>query len=224
MFAGNWLYHAWNNPAIVLNHFRSVAGNAWKTPKGTWEKYGSLFIAHETQLMKAEFLAAIAQNESAGNPVATTYWRWKWSSNPLEWYAPASSSTGLFQYTKGTFQEAKKFCVHRGEPVLAGKWNDPSSCWFNSLYSRLIPSHAIEMTSARLQYLVNQQTQGKTFNVTDQRKIATVIHLCGANKARRFVNARAAYSAIGRCGTHDPQLYFQRIDKLRRQFAKLRYQ
>lgn len=218
----NWLYHAWNNPAIVLHHVSSLSGQSWKTPKGTWQRYGNLFISHETDLMTAEFLAAIAQNESGGNAIVTTYWRWKWSSNPLEWYAPASTSAGLYQYTKGTFKEAKKYCVHYGKPVLKGSWNDLSSCWFNGLYSRLLPSHAIEMTAARLHYLVEKLVEGKKLKKEDLRKVATVIHLCGQSKARRFVNGGVDYTNFGQCGSHSPKAYFQRIEKLRQKFLVLR--
>jgi len=44
--------------------------------------------------VSAEFLAALAQVENDGNPIATTYWRWSW--NPFEVYRPASSALGMF--------------------------------------------------------------------------------------------------------------------------------
>ena len=57
--------------------------------------------------MTPELLAALAQVEGAGNPVARTYWRWRLSWNPLELYRPASSAVGMYQITDATFQEAK---------------------------------------------------------------------------------------------------------------------
>jgi len=90
-----------------------------KPPARTWDAYGGLFREHATGLVPAELLAALAQAESAGDPLARTYWRWRWSWNPLEVYAPASSAVGLLQMTDGTFEEARRLCVHLGEPALA---------------------------------------------------------------------------------------------------------
>ena len=38
----------------------------------------------------AALLAALAQAEGAGNPVASTYWRWRLTRNPFASYQPAS--------------------------------------------------------------------------------------------------------------------------------------
>jgi hypothetical protein len=42
-----------------------------------------------------ELLAALAQVESAGNPVAQPHWRLRLSWNPLALYQPASSGVGM---------------------------------------------------------------------------------------------------------------------------------
>ena len=57
--------------------------------------------------MTPDFLAAIAQVEGSGNPVARTYWRWSWRRNFFEVYRPASSAVGMYQITDGTFAEAR---------------------------------------------------------------------------------------------------------------------
>jgi hypothetical protein len=91
--------------------FAPVSGSLAKTPSSTWESYGGLFEEYSTSIISPELLAALAQVESDGNPVARTYWRWQWSWNPLEIYRPASSAVGMFQLTDGTFVEARKYCI-----------------------------------------------------------------------------------------------------------------
>lgn len=121
-----------------------LAGNALdKQPAETWASYGPLFRKASTATITPELLAALAQVESSGNPVARTYWRWRWSLNPLAIYRPASSAVGLFQMTDPAFAEAARFCV-RGNVVTE------TACGFTSFYVRAIPSHAIELASVYL--------------------------------------------------------------------------
>jgi len=40
------------------------------------------------------------------------------------------------------FAEAKRYCIHDHVVVEDGPWHDLRSCWFNSLYFRVVPSHA----------------------------------------------------------------------------------
>ena len=87
---------------------------------------------------------------AAATPSHRTYWRWRWSWNPFEWYRPASSAVGMYQMTDGTFLAAKRYCIH--DHAVGGGWPlaRPAPCWFNSLYTRVLPSHAIELTAASL--------------------------------------------------------------------------
>ena len=41
----------------------------------------------------------------------TPYWRWRLTTNIFKIYAPASTSAGLYQYTRPTFVDAKRFCI-----------------------------------------------------------------------------------------------------------------
>src|ERR1700721_775124 len=66
-----------------------------KEPSETWRQYGTLFRAYSTSTITPELLAALAQVESSGNPVARTYWRWRLSLKPLAIYHTASSAGGL---------------------------------------------------------------------------------------------------------------------------------
>src|SRR6185503_18677664 len=121
-FAVNWIYQVVRKPAEV---FFPVGGALSKTPSETWSQYEPIFRRHSTPTITPEFLAALAQVEGAGNPVARTPWRW-----------PASSAVGMYQITDATFAEAKRYCIRDHAAIEEG-------CWFNSLYLRVIPSHAV---------------------------------------------------------------------------------
>src|SRR5262245_58484165 len=138
--AVNWIVQVARKPTEI---FLPVSGSLAKAPAQTWREYGSLFDKHSTAVITPELLAALAQVEGSGSPVARTYWRWLLRWNPFEEYRPASSTVGMFQITNGTFAEAKRYCIHDHIVVETGSWNDPRSCWFNALYTRLLPDHAV---------------------------------------------------------------------------------
>ncbi|MEK7764402.1 MAG: hypothetical protein AAB433_22750, partial [Nitrospirota bacterium] len=147
LLGGNWIYQAFNKPAEILFPLDHSLN---KNPAETWKQYGSLFREHATTVITPELLAALAQAEGGGNPAARTYWKWHLTWNPLELYQPASSAVGMYQITDGTFQQARRYCVHDHRVVEDGPWHNPNSCWFNSLYTRVLPSHAIQLTAALL--------------------------------------------------------------------------
>src|SRR5713101_453774 len=145
--AVNWVYQTIGKPTEV---FFPLSGALLKTPPETWQQYGPLFSEHSTAVITPELLAALAQVEGGSNPVARTYWRWRLTWNPFELYQPASSAAGMYQITDATFQQAKRYCIHDHVVVEEGAWHDVRSCWFNGLYSRVVPSHAVELTAGLL--------------------------------------------------------------------------
>lgn len=156
--------------------------------------------------------------------MARTYWRWNRTWNPLDLYRPASSAAGMYQITDSTFREAKRYCIHNHKVILDGPWTDVNSCWFNSLYTRVVPSHAIELTAARLDRAVASAIgQRRNTFVTLQRKqdLAVVIHLCGAGAGQAY--ARNSFRLISRqrCGDHDVSRYLTNVNVMRKQFARL---
>ena len=216
----NWAYHAFNKPTEILFPLEHSLD---KHPVETWKQYESLFREHATAVITPEFLAALAQVESGGNPVARTYWRWKLAWNPLEWYQPASSAVGMYQITDGTFREAKHYCIHDHVVVEDGPWHDLQTCWFNSLYTRVVPGHAIELTAALLDRRITQAIGPRRIGaVTFQRKqdLAAVIHLCGAGAGRAYAARGFRLTAHQRCGDHDVRDYLARINVLKYGFAK----
>ncbi len=221
-FAVNWTYHALRKPTELLAPVSPVLA---KTPGSTWAAYGHLFREHSTEVVSAELLAALAQVEGKGNPIARTYWRWQWSLNPLEIYRPASSAVGMFQITDGTFREARRYCIHGHAVARDGPWYAPASCWFNSLYSRIVPSDAIELTAAYLDQAVRDtlaRHRTARASLEQKRALAAVIHLCGVGRGDTLVR-RGFQAAPGeRCGDHDVRRYVHRVQLLQRQFARLK--
>ena len=145
--AVNWMVQVARKPTEI---FSPVSPSLAKLPAQTWRQYGELFTKYSTPVITPELLAALAQVEGSGDPIAQTYWRWRFNWNPFDVYRPASSAVGMFQITDGTFAEAKRYCIHDHVVVAEGPWYDPRSCWFNTLYTRVVPAHAVEMTAALL--------------------------------------------------------------------------
>ncbi len=193
-------------------------------PAETWARYGPHFRDSSTGLIRPELLAALVQAESAGDPLARTYWRWRWSWNPFHVYAPASSAVGILQITDGTFAEARRYCIHDHAVAREGPWHDPDACWFNSLYFRTIPRHAIEMTSARLHVVISEilaARHGGRAGVADVLALAAVVHLCGRERGQAFAGRGFRTSPGERCGDHDLREYLARVRTLAGQFARL---
>ena len=219
--AVNGIVQVVRKPAEV---FVAVGGSQGKLPAQTWRQYGPLFDQHSTAVVTPELLGALAQVESSGNPVARTYWRWRVSWNPFELYAPASSAVGMFQITDGTFAEARRYCIHDHVVVEAGPWHDPRSCWFNGLYTRVVPAHAVEMTAALLDRTVARllaRNRVTTASLQQRQDLAVITHLCGEGAGDGYVRRGFRFTAGQRCGDHDPRRYLAQVNGLKRQFARL---
>ena len=215
--AANWIVQTVRKPSEM---FFPVGGALAKTPLETWRQYGPLFREHSTAVIAPELLAALAQIEGAGNPVARPRWSWRPSWNPFELYRPSSSAVGMFQITDAAFRDAKRYCVHDHAVVEDGPWYDPGSCWFNGLYTRVVPSHAIEMTSALLDRRVANMLARSAATLQQKQDLAAVVHLCGPARARAY--ARSGFQPSGqRCGTHDLAGYLAQVNALKRLFARL---
>ncbi len=138
--ATNLVYQVLRKPTAV---FAPVSSAFNKTPVETWRQYAPLFREYSTASISPELLAALAQVEAAGNPVASTYWRWRLTWNPFAIYQPASSSIGMFQMTDAAFAEARHYCIRDHIVVEDG-------CSLTGLDSRVLPSRAIELTAVFL--------------------------------------------------------------------------
>jgi len=217
----NWIYQVVRKPSEL---FFPVSGTLYKSPAETWAEYAPIFKRFSTAVMTPDFLAAIAQVEGSGNPVARTYWRWSWSSQPFEVYRPASSAVGMYQITDGNFAEARRLCIHDHVVVADGPWNDWHSCWFNSLYARVIPSDAVELTSAYLDRSVAsilERHRMSPASLLEKQMLAALIHLCGAGAGDEFARRRFRLAEGQRCGDTPARVYLQRVETMQGVFSRL---
>jgi hypothetical protein len=212
--AANWTYQVIRKPSEL---FFPVSGRLTKAPAETWRSYAPLFRRHATATIPPELLAALAQVEAAGDPVARTYWRWRVAWHPFEVYRPASSAVGMYQITDPTFREAKRFCVR--DHVVA-----EDACWFRSLYTRVLPSHAVEMTAALLDRQVARTLDRRRITGATPRQkqdLAAFIHLCGEGAGDGYARRGFRPAPEQRCGDHDPVAYLAQVNTMKRQFLRL---
>ena len=210
----NWTYHVIRKPTEL---FFPVSGTLAKAPPETWRQYAPLFRRHATATVSPALLAALAQVEGSGDPVARTYWRWQVAWNPLDVYRPASSAVGMYQITDPTFREARRYCV-RDHVVLE------DGCWFRSLYTRVLPSHAVEMTSALLDRDVARilgRRRIVTATIRQKEDLAALVHLCGVGGGDEFARRGFRLPPGHRCGDHDAGAYLARVNAMKRQFARM---
>src|SRR6266849_6228954 len=219
--AVNWAYQVIRKPTEL---FFPVSSTLSKTPSETWRQYAPLFREHSTTTLSPELLAALAQVEGAGNPVARTYWRWQGSWNPFAVYRPASSAVGMYQITDPTFREAKRFCIHDHMVVEQGAWYDVKSCWFNVLYTRVVPSHAVELTAALLDRDVSRTLERRrivTATLRQKQDLAAIIHLCGVRGGDAYAQRGFGLAPGQQCSDHDVGRYLARVNGMKRRFARL---
>ena len=211
--ATNLVYQVARKPTEM---FFPVAGALDKMPAATWAEYGPLFREYSTPAVPPELLAALAQVEGAGNPLARTYWRWRLTWNPLAIYRPASSAVGMYQMTDAAFAAARQACI-RDHAVT-------DDCWFTGLYSRVLPSHAIQLAAVSLDRKVATiLAQQPRAHATAQQKqdLAAVIYLCGAGPAEAFARRGFKLTPGERCGDQDVATYLANVRAMKRKFLRL---
>ncbi len=212
--AANWTYQVIRKPSEL---FFPVSGTLTKAPAETWRSYAPLFRRHSTAVITPELLAALAQVEGAGDPVARTYWRWQVAWHPFEVYRPASSAVGMYQITDPTFREARRYCV-RDHVVVEDE------CWFRGLYTRVLPSHAVELTAGLLDRGVARTLERRRIAAATPRQkqdLAAIIHLCGEGAGDAYARRGFRLTPGQRCGDHDPARYLAQVNGMKRYFARL---
>ena len=219
--AANWVYQVVHKPTELLF---PVSNTLSKTPSETWREYEPHFRKYATTVIAPEFLAALAQVESAGNPLAQTYWKWQPTWHPFGLYRPASSAVGMYQITDATFAQTRRECLY--EPVLREDHlgRGPTFCWFDGLYARVVPSHAVELTATLLDGGVAATLKRQRIaaaSLQNKQNLATVIHLCGAGAGEIYAQRGFRLTAGQRCGDHDVRAYLGRVNGMKRLFARL---
>src|SRR4030081_3924182 len=194
----NIVYQVIHKPTEL---FAFVGHRLDKEPAETWRQYGALFRTYSTGTIPPELLAALAQGERSGNPVAISQ--------------PASSAVGLFQMTDGAYAEAARFCIRANAVTDTG-------CGFGP-YIRAIASHAIELASVYLDRNVAAVLARADMTASTQQKqdVAAFIHLCGGGPATAFVRRKFRMLTDERCGDHLVAAYVSRVNAMKRQFVRL---
>jgi len=209
----NLAYHVVRKPTEL---FFPLDGTLAKTPEAAWREYADLFRRYSTKDISPALLAALAEVESGGNPVARTYWRWRFSWNPFGIYAPASTSVGMYQMTDAAFAEARRYCI-RDHAVT-------DDCWFTGLYTRVLPHDAIELTAVYLDRKVAEIRAAQPALSASPRQIedlAAIVQLCGIVPAANFARRHFRLAPGERCGDEAAATYLARVDAMKRQFLKL---
>jgi hypothetical protein len=209
----NLAYHVVRKPTEL---FFPLGGTLAKTPDDAWRDYGDLFRRYSTKDISPELLAALAEVESDGNPVARTYWRWRFSWNPFGIYAPASTSVGMYQMTDAAFAEARRYCI-RDHAVT-------DDCWFNFLYTRVLPHDAIELAAVYLDRKVAEIRAARPDRPASPRQVedlAAIVQLCGIVPAANFARRHFRLAPGERCGDEAAATYLARVDAMKSRFLKL---
>lgn len=105
-----------------------------------------------------------------------------------------------------------------------GPWYDARSCWFNSLYTRVVPSHAVELSAALLHRSVADimgRLRIATATLRQKQDLAAVIHLCGAGPGNAYARHGFRLTDGQRCGDHDVRGYLAQVNAMKRQFIRL---
>jgi hypothetical protein len=108
--------------------------------------------------------------------------------------------------------------------VTEAAWTNLRSCWFNSLYARVMPSDAVELTAAYLDHSVAATLARNHLNAVSlhqQQQLAAVIHLCGAAAGDIYLRRGFRVPVGQRCGDHDVRAYLARIHSMSNAFERL---
>jgi hypothetical protein len=214
-FVTNVVYQVVRKPTEV---FAPISNGFNKAPAETWRQYAPLFREYSTASITPELLAALAQVESAGNPLATTYWRWRvtWTT-PFSVYQPASSAVGMYQMTDAAYAETQGYCILNHMVVENG-------CTSHGLDSRVLPTRATELAAVFLERNIEAivgRRPAATVSAQQQQELAAIIYLCGAGPAKAFVRRGFHLLPGERCGDHNVSAYIAEIKAMKQEFLRL---
>jgi hypothetical protein len=119
--------------------------------------------------------------------------------------------------TDAAFGEARRYCIRRHAVT-------DEACGFTSLYTRVVPSHAVELTAVYLDRVVAAilaRQSATRASVPQKQDVAALVHLCGAGPALGF--ARRGFHLLSgeRCGDHLVAAYLAKVNALKRQFVRI---
>ena len=194
--------------------FFPVSGALSKTPTETWREYGALF-RHLDIAVTPELLAALAQVEAAGNPVARAVARARVGGSARA--LPAGLRARWACTRSPTARSAKP-----GATASATTSPSRTGCWLNSLAMRVIPSHAVEMTrpisTAAWPRCSPAGACARRAAEAGPRRAHPPVR-----RARGELFVRNGFRLMPgqRCGEHDARAYLAQVNAMKRVFARL---
>ena len=193
----------------------------------TWNQYKHLFQKHETKVMTADFLAALVQAKSKrksiglkSGSVEGSIWEFY---REARLQTPGSFSPGLYQITDDFYGRAQNYCVEKGRIRRRKPWYAFSTCWNRLFYSRLYPSHAIEMTSAYLTLTTRKLLKRfgkKKVRRPVQQTVAAIRHFCGKRIAYQYVKRDFKAIRGQKCDSQSLSRYIQRVKAYQKAFQR----
>ena len=97
-----------------------------------------------------------------------------------------------------------------------------NGCRFTWLYTRVVPSQAIQLAAV---YLDRNVARILAFhpkpNSKHKRELASAIHLCGVGAANALAQRGFRLIPGERCGEHDVTTYLARVQAMEREFLRL---
>src|SRR4029077_1463404 len=90
--------------------------------------------------------------------------------------------------------------------------------------TRVVPSHAVEMTAALLDRSVAQTLERQRVGAAtleQKQDLATIIHLCGAGPGASYARRGFRLHPGQHCGDHDVARYLADVNALKRKFTRL---
>ena len=219
--AVNGVYQVVRKPTEL---FFPVSGTLYKRPAETWRAYARDL----PQALDARDQRGVSRGARAGGGLGQPD-RAHLLALEVELRSARGVSPGV---ERGRHVPDHRRHVRAGAPLLRprhvvvedGPWYAWRSCWFNWLYFRVVPSHAVELTSAYLDRAVagTLARHGiRRATLAQKENLAALIHLCGAGIGERYARRGLHLSPGLRCGDHGAAGYIERVQAQQRVFAAL---
>jgi hypothetical protein len=168
--AVNWIVQVVSKPTEA---FVAVSGSLARVPAQTWRQYGPLFDEHSTAVITPELLAALGQVGAAATR----------SHGPTGGGGSAGTVRIRTGRASGCFRSPMErspgpaLCIHNHVVVEDGPTMTCTRAG-STLYTRVVPAHAVEMTAALL-IAHPRRNRMTTVSLQQRQNLAAIIHLCG---------------------------------------------
>jgi hypothetical protein len=216
LFGINFIFQIYKKPIELISIITQTRA---KTLTQTWKDYGEFFTNSSTDIISPAFLAALAQKESSGNPLASPRWKLNFKRPIDRIYSPPTTAFGLMQMTNPNFYDSSRLCYKAKNKRNSKSFDD---CGRINMSTRIFPAHSIYLTARNLTYQVKKilkRRKRKKKATRDQiESLASITHLCGMGKGKRLLRSNFNVRKIGRCGSHSPINYVRDIKKLKKKF------